>query len=1432
MGPRLSLLAPSAPTVAILSYIDVLRDYRYVETVNNSRFLKTIKAVDRNGNLVIIKMLIKPAGYAIQLRAAAELVARQCQMIAHHSNCLPWHKIIETDRAAYLVRQMVKTNLYDRISIRPFLEPIEKLFLVFQMLRVIEDIHELGIYHGDLKLENFLVTLWNWLMLVDFANLKPAHIPEDNPNQFSFYFDTSDRRLCYIAPERFYNGKETSKHPTFTDDGEHTELLDSKMDMFSLGCVIAELFSDGEPTFTLSQLFKYVKQEFVPDLSNIKNPEMKALVKELLLLDPQSRPSAREVLEKYKHRCFPQHFYTFLYGFMSELNENPDTDASDVKLEMIYESYKDIVTELNLEGGEEVPNLEKAIHHGYSQTQDFAPTLTQDQNDPPQVDSGISTGSALIPLNLVFSLIKSLKQVGSKIKACELIVALSAHISDGSKLDRSLPYLCLLVDEYIEVVRSPAGGLSASPKVVCLALRAITSLLSSCEHITPINVYVFPEYLLPKLSSLFSLNVPTEDKDMIKMTLATCLPELATVLKRFWVLAKTLLPGEGGSSQLSKDDLDADFEGIAFSLLTDPNTNVKISFLDHIRPLCENFGVDKTNDLILPHLITYLNDPDSQLRLAFLRAVLEVGPYVGVLLFEQYMLPLLIQTLGDSEQFVVLKVLEIFTQFVSTRVINPRFNALDIYSALVASSVNLLLHPNAWIRQSVMQLIIAVSENLDEADRYCFLYPLIKQFLSYDLADLTWDTLYPCVTSPLSRAVYDLTVTWCIHSTSKSLFWQEKNFLRTVVTKHHGMGKLVYLPRLNSKVTFQLANGSKSSVPLSPEDKLWLIKLKSVGLTDRDLWKVFILRDYIYSVSRMASSVTSNAEFNMVTAFSEMTPRNIFFEVHYKSEPLTVGSTVELNVDTMPSDSVSLNNDDSRSLVLPGMHKLKASIQTVEANVFGELQFSHEEDERPTDAKRTLETRANFDHSTQSAFSVNSKLITTATKHSYSGTNPNIMSYLNSVEFEATLDNFPEFGVFVKRSAPVSGNWDPRGVLIAKIDTSDSGEIDGINCLEVGPTSEFFVTGSELGHIKVWDAYKIEKAASAKSSSILIALGSSVTSIAFAQNRFCFAASTADGRLRIYRIEVARTKNRRIKHMKAHLVREHHIASASREHILALRIEGKFLIGITSSSRIVAYDIIRMQKSWLVCNPLEYGTPKTFIVGDKMSWLLLGTLNGILCLWDLRFKLLIKSWRVIGDKADGGAITKLTLTSNGFAMIGPLNDLTVWDIPSFECTKVCSSNEYAEPYKLVECSYLAPDVDELLQSLSLKVSPAHFLDDERKMSHSFTALDFSHGYFVTATWDRRLVLWDATNHSSSISLNYDSKFTSAMRNGVPVVLEVGVSAADPVVGYKKELYTLAEASRLQHTKAIQDTITDVGVVIRPLEMVIAVDRSGCVYVYK
>ena len=124
-------------------------------------------------------------------------------------------------RPALLLRPYFYTTLSDRLASRPFLTHVEKLWIVYQLLRALDDLHnsedsslassqsskdeeestdtakaDLGqkktwpIVHGFLTTENIGLSSWNWVVLLDLSASYKGRtaLPDDDPSEYLYYF--------------------------------------------------------------------------------------------------------------------------------------------------------------------------------------------------------------------------------------------------------------------------------------------------------------------------------------------------------------------------------------------------------------------------------------------------------------------------------------------------------------------------------------------------------------------------------------------------------------------------------------------------------------------------------------------------------------------------------------------------------------------------------------------------------------------------------------------------------------------------------------------------------------------------------------------------------------------------------------------------------------------------------------------------------------------------------------------------------------------------------------------------------------------------------------------------------------------------------------------------------------------------------------------
>lgn len=130
----------------------------------------------------------------------------------------------------------------------PKLSLTEKKWFILQLLCGVSQIHQEGMVHGDIKPENILVTSYNQLFLTDLVSYKPSHIQDEDLTHYNLYFGELDNnQRCYFAPERL---RQQQEYHSLKGLGG----LEKAMDIFSAGCVIAEILMDGSPLFDLARL--------------------------------------------------------------------------------------------------------------------------------------------------------------------------------------------------------------------------------------------------------------------------------------------------------------------------------------------------------------------------------------------------------------------------------------------------------------------------------------------------------------------------------------------------------------------------------------------------------------------------------------------------------------------------------------------------------------------------------------------------------------------------------------------------------------------------------------------------------------------------------------------------------------------------------------------------------------------------------------------------------------------------------------------------------------------------------------------------------------------------------------------------------------------------------------------------------------------------
>jgi len=287
-----------------------MQKYRILGKKGEGTFSEVLKCQSvENGQYYACKRMKQHFDNLDQVNNLREI---QCmRRLSPHANVVDLVEVIFDKKTGTLalILELLDINLYELIKDRKtFLTELRCKEYIYQTLKALDHMHRNGIFHRDIKPENILLKN-DKIKLADFGSCRSVH----SKQPFTEYISTR----WYRAPE------------CLLTDGWYSY----KMDLWSIGCVFAEilslrpLFPGGNELDQINRIHKIVGTPSPDLLSKFKKSkhmdfnfpnetgrgilnilshvpltkDAMRIVEMLCIYDPDARPSAKQVL---RHNYF------------------------------------------------------------------------------------------------------------------------------------------------------------------------------------------------------------------------------------------------------------------------------------------------------------------------------------------------------------------------------------------------------------------------------------------------------------------------------------------------------------------------------------------------------------------------------------------------------------------------------------------------------------------------------------------------------------------------------------------------------------------------------------------------------------------------------------------------------------------------------------------------------------------------------------------------------------------------------------------------------------------------------------------------------------------------------------------------------------------------------------------------------------------------
>lgn len=554
--------------------------------IESTKLFTIVKLTPDSQNYLLGKVHLKQRDLS-SYKSAYEDTRKK--LLSRHNSHILHSDLLDSGDFYLLIRQYIDKTLRKKLRTPPFFNSIEKTWLSFQCLKAVDQLHSLDLTHGDIKAENFLLTSWNWMYLSDVGFYKPSYLAEGDLTSYKLFFSASERPACYLAPEKFVTKG--------SDEGRTKE-----MDVFSLACVIAEIWLDGQYVFTLPELLQYKRTGVALKLAQIKEPEVRAMLQEMMSLNPTARKTVSAHLDYYKS-VIPEEIvrvYDLIARMMLNVS-NPDA---------------------------------------YSRIHFISKQILLDPTSDLLVDLG--QASSLLA-TCVTSSILDLRTPAQVVESLQLLIQLARTCSDYCKLHKILPFILHILQNKTQ-----------RPKVKVECIHSILDLLSNVVISNARDSHLFPEYIWTSLAPLSN-----DESEYVRSELAKVLPEIAALGLKFLKAFHDFNEKPADWQKDFEGFTEKFVKTFKVLVVSKPECQVQVEILRSFADMSESLDKRAVLNNIVPIILSWLNKGDYY-RSLILGQVPKLLTYMNTDEFSYQIFTCIEDGLNHHNELVVYKTLKVF----------------------------------------------------------------------------------------------------------------------------------------------------------------------------------------------------------------------------------------------------------------------------------------------------------------------------------------------------------------------------------------------------------------------------------------------------------------------------------------------------------------------------------------------------------------------------------------------------------------------------------------------------------------------------------------------------------------------------------------------------------------------------------------------------